>query len=241
MPYPIINKNEARAYYLSIEAALEPMPVPEPQIVHEGIEEDWDAIGETAAAMLLSLIDAQKGPAGPLNGAKFEAAAGPELHQILPSDHPAMGNPEFWIWLTATHCQEVVDLRYAGKKRSLKNFGIGGSGENLLYRLWLRAEIARGASSQGDYKLASCGDIDFWRSHIFRQRYGEVRSFTHALLQFQFPAEKGGKPRLKIDEIRDLAKHLKRARSNLLYEVMSEARAILFIESEWGKLASQSS
>ena len=42
----------------------------------------------------------------------------------------------------------------------------------------------------------------------------------------------------RLDDIRALAKHLKRARSNLMFELMSEHRASQFIENEWKRLAS---
>lgn len=234
MSYPILSKAEVRPYLLAEEEQSAEAHLPMSRLGDEGPEVDWEAIGSDIAAKLLSLLE-EHPVKSKSDGGPFEALAAPEVHKLLPS-HPALANAEFWIWLTVTHCEEVVDLRYPGK-RNLQNFGIGGAGENLLYRLWLRAEIAYEHGAKDPYELARFGDIDFWRSHLFRQGYGDVRTFARALLEFQFPAQDKRKPRLKIVQIRDLAKQLKRARSNLMFEVMTTARAAQFIESEWGRLA----
>ena len=240
MPYPILSKAEARLYLQAAEtaaAAEELTPAfPEPRIADDGSDEDWDAIATDIRAILGKLASESSGNEGEVKGGAFEAAAGPAIHSLLPEEHPALADPEFWVWLTLTHGIDVVDWRYPGK-RNLKNFGVGGSGENFLYRLWLRAEIVHSPGDSDEYKLSRVGDIDFWRSHIFRQGYGEVRPFARALVEFQFPATNGRKARLKIADIRTLAKQLKRARSNLMFEVMSETRAADFIESEWKRQA----
>ncbi|WP_019832709.1 hypothetical protein [Sphingomonas sp. PR090111-T3T-6A] len=232
MPYPILSKAEVRPYLLA-EGDNKPS-LPTPRLGDEGLDADWESIGAEVGSVLLSLLD--KHPVkSKSDGGPFEALAAPEVHKLLPS-HPALANAEFWIWLAVTHCEEAIDLRYAGK-RNLQNFGVGGAGENWPYRLWVRAEIAFDQNAKDHYALAKLGDIDFWRSHVFRQGYGDVRTFARALLEFQFPAKAKRKPRLKIAQIRDFAKHLKRARSNLMFEVMTEARATQFIESEWERLA----
>ncbi|SFJ14840.1 hypothetical protein SAMN04515648_2880 [Phyllobacterium sp. CL33Tsu] len=236
MPYPILGKKEARLYLQVCEdVAGEEMPaLPDVRQSDGGGEENWDAIAAEIVATLDKLI-VQSSVQGEVKGSAFEAAAGPMIHTLLP-EHPALADPEFWIWLALVHCLSIIDRRYPGK-RNLKNFGIGGAGENLLYRLWLRAEIAHQPTAKDAYELARFGDIDFWRSHIFRQGYGEVRHFARALVEFQFPSDRGRRSRLTIEEIRSLAKQLKRARTNLMFEVMSESRAAHFIETEWERLA----
>lgn len=241
MPYPSISKIEVRTYLLAAAATLEGQGEPQPQIpaphqCDEGADEDWDSIGSQIALKLQHLMGKCVDADGKVKGSEFEALAGPPVHQLLP-EHPALADPEFWNWLAITYCQEIVDWRY-GTKRNPQNFGVGGAAENFPYRLWLRAEVSRAEGAKDEYELARMGDVDFWRSHIFRQGYGEVRHFARALVKFQFPIAGGHKPRLKVSEIRGLAKRLKRARSNLSFEVMSEGRALRFIESEWERLAS---
>lgn len=233
MTYPILSKAEARLYLLADEGNAD---VPRPRLADDGPDIDWDSIGAELAARLLGLLD-EHPVKSKSDGGTFESLAAPVVHEFLPS-HPALSNPEFWIWLAVTHCEQVIDRRYPAK-RNPQNFGVGGAGENMLYRLWLRAEIAYDAAASDKYALARIGDIDFWRSHVFRQGYGDVRTFARALVEFQFPAHSARKPRLKIPEIRELAKRLKRARSNLLFEVMTETRAALFIASEWERIAQE--
>lgn len=234
MPYPIVSKAEARHYLVVEEGADKPF-LPQARQADDGPDLNWEALGAEIAATLLAMVDKHTTSKGKVEGSDFEAAASEEVHKRLPV-HPALADAEFWIWLALTHCEEVIERRYAGSQNA-KNFGVGGAGENLLYRLWLRAEIAYDVDAKDHYVLSRFGDIDFWRSHIFRQGYGDVRCFARALLEFQFPAKAKRKPRLKILEIRALAKHLKRARSNLFFEVMNDARAVAFIESEWVRLA----
>lgn len=246
MSYPIIARAAARTFLQSLDTDTPAEFGPEPGRADVGAEEDWETIGAEVGAKLQSLTPKFVSKDGAVQGAAFEAVAVPIVHQLLPS-HPALADPEFWVWLALTHCRVVIEWRYPPnpkepeKPRDLKNYGVGNAGENLLYRLWLRAELADKSGVQDRYELARCGDVDFWRSHIFRTDYGKVRPFVRALVDFQFPLEKDRKAQLKIAEIRALAKHLKRARTNLMFEVMTESKAAKFIAREWERLASQAS
>jgi hypothetical protein len=205
--------------------------------VDEGEEEDWDSLLADLMAKLSKFVSGDPvKKRSDSRGAEFEIKAGPVIHAHLPS-HEALADPEFWTWLAVMHGAPIINWRYENDPNA-QNFGIGSPGENLFFRMWLRAEVAYTASLSDPYELARVGDIDFWRSHIFRQSYADARSFARALLDFQFPQKAGRKPRLSIAEIRDLAKHLKRARTNLLFEVMDIKRATDFIETEWARLAS---
>jgi hypothetical protein len=237
VPYPIIKKVEARTYFVNAGEG-ERGPLPATRTCDDGDEIDWDLLCHELIKELLKIAKKHSGPSGEIDGAPFEAEASPLVHRSLP-DHQALADSEFWIWLALVHGQEILARRYSGKINP-KNFGVGSASENFFYRLWLRAEVAYDSANEDGYHLARFGDVDFWRSHIFRQGYGDVRSFSRALIQFQFPAEKRRKPRLKIEEIRALAKHLKRARSNLKFELMTEERAHRFIESQWTELSLQS-
>ncbi|TBF31492.1 hypothetical protein [Rhizobium ruizarguesonis] len=240
MPYPYFSKAEARAYLAALSvsrsAGEEPPPLPETHLNSQGAAVDWDATAEDIKVELENLM-ASIGETGKNAGSEFETPAAPVVHRLLP-EHPALADPEFWIWLAVSFGQDLVQWRY-GSIGNHSNFGIGGSGENLFYRLWLRGEIGHTPGSEDKYRLARYGDIDFWRSHIFRQSYGDARIFARAFLEFQFPVKRNGKPRLKQAEVRVLAKHLKRARSNLLFEVMSPERATRFLETEWQRLESE--
>lgn len=235
MPYPILTTTDAKRFLVALRAGESATAQPRIGTKEQGQEIDWEA---TVTRLRSALTRHRQGIGAILRlnraGARFEAVASADVHRILPSRHPALSDPEFWTWLAATQLGDIVEWRYnRSNGADMKNYGIGAAAENLLYRLWLRAELAYDADSRVPYELATFGDIDFWRSHLFRQSYAFARQFARALLKFQFP---DGRPRLKIREIRELAKRLRASRTNLLIELMDEARARRFIESEWSKL-----
>lgn len=236
MSYPALSRPEARSYLDALKLGLNPN-APAVRSVDEGEDIDWESMATDLVAKLSKLMSGEPvKKRSDARGAEFEIQAGPIVHRSLPS-HEALADPEFWTWLAVLHGGSIVRWRYENDPNP-QNFGVGSSGENLLFRIWLRAEVAHQPTASDPYELARVGDIDFWRSHIFRQSYADARAFARALLNFQFPKASDRKPRLSISEIRDLAKHLKRARTNLLFELMDSERAAGFIETEWARLAS---
>jgi hypothetical protein len=167
-------------------------------------------------------------------GPKFEAAASEVVHRNVPNDQAMLADPEFWMWLAVAHFGELIEWRYGNRPEgcNLANYGIGASGENFVYRLWLRAELGIDEDAQDRYHLARRGDVDFWRSHLFRQGYANVRTFARALIKFQYPDSQPERPRLKIAAIRELVKRLRRLRTNLLFELLAEDECIRIIEGE---------
>lgn len=236
MTYPIIENAEARAYLQSLKTENS-LDFPTTRTVDEGADHDWHSLGGDLLAKLESL--AVGGPVkkrGDPRGAEFEISAAPIVHERLPSD-PALADPRFWTWLTMTFGLGLVNWRYENKP-DLANFGAGSPVENLMFRIWLRAEVAYSPELSDPYELAKVGDIDFWRSHIFRQSYADSRTFARALINFQFPQANQRKAKLSINDIRALVKRLKKARTNLHFELMPYDRASRFIQEEWERLAS---
>jgi hypothetical protein len=171
------------------------------------------------------------------NANAFEGKASRVIHEGLALGSEVLADPEFWIWLAVTHFPDVVEWRYRyGKQDSaaqLANYGVGSRTENLLYRLWLRAELVLDEQAADRYHLASSGQIDFYRSHLFRQGYANARNFAKALLRFQYPTKANpAEPKLKLLEIRDLVKRLRRMRSNLFLEILPEEECRAVIEAE---------
>jgi len=165
-------------------------------------------------------------------GGQFEAEACVEIHKCLPFDPAMLGDHEFWTWLAVFRFRELVDWRYGGKAAPA-NFGIGNWSENLMYRLWLRADIVYKPGDKNDpYSLARRGDQDFWRSHVFRQDYGKCRSLVRALVRYQFPDSSPDSPTLNSKEIRELAKRLRRLHPTLIYECLDESAAYELVQRE---------
>jgi len=84
------------------------------------------------------------------------------------------------------------------------------------------------------YHLCKRGQIDFYRSHLFRQGYANARDFARALLRFQYPHADTAAPNLKVDQIRELVKRLRRLRANLFLEILDEDECRKVIEAELG-------
>jgi len=177
----------------------------------------------------------QRDPAG----GEFEAEACAELHRALPFDPQMLADYEWWMWLAVFHFRELVEWRHGGKtgRATLANFGIGNGSENLLYRMWLRADAGYDPTRSDPYELARRGDQDFWRSHVFRQGYGRCRSLVRALIRYQFRDGSAGYPILKTAEIRELAKRLRRLHPNVIFEYLDESTAheLIVVEAERAK------
>jgi len=235
MSYPFLSRLDARKHLDDLKVAPD-IPLKAVKTRLAGPDLNWEQIASSLHTQLEELKSAIGDPWVGGNAPKgFEYNAAKIVHLAMPN-HVALGDPEFWTWLTVSHFVDIVRWRYPNTK-NLLNFGVGTPIENLLFRAWLRGEIAFRPETTPPYALAEFGDIDFWRSHLFRQSYAEGREFAHALIAFQFPENQGGKARLTIDEIRQLAPRLKTARSNLFVEVMDKLRATRFIQAEWDKIA----
>jgi hypothetical protein len=164
----------------------------------------------------------------------FEGRAAKLVHSIIPAEPEMLGDSEFWLWLATTHFSDLVEWRYGNPRNGTKlaNYGIGSRSENLLFRLWMRAELTLDDTAEDRYHLAQVGQIDFYRSHLFRQSYANARNFARALLRFQYPGIDVTAPKLKVLEIRTLVKRLRRLRSNLFLEILAEEECRAVIEAE---------
>jgi len=167
-------------------------------------------------------------------GGDFEAKGCTEVHRALPFDPQMLGDYEWWMWLAVFRFRELVDWRHGGESgvAAPANFGIGNGSENFLYRMWLRADAGYDPTRPDPYELARRGDQDFWRSHVFRQGYGRCRSLVRALIRYQFPDGSGSNPSLKTDEIRELAKRLRRLHPNVILEYLDEGTAYEVIRAQ---------
>jgi hypothetical protein len=168
-----------------------------------------------------------------VEGNRFEAEAAPIVHIHVPNQPETLADPGFWIWLAVVHFPEIIEWRYGNPDAgaSVANYGVGARSENLIYRLWLRADLVLDENAKNPYHLAAAGQVDFWRSHLFRQGYANARDFARALLKFQYP-HSDSTPKLKIDEIRELVKRLRRLRSNLFLELLDESECLDVIKRE---------
>jgi hypothetical protein len=161
-------------------------------------------------------------------GKAFEAAACEVVHRTLPLGPDCASSPEFWAWLTLIASDgvfaELVDWRFGGYDAiKPRNYGVARQSElfeGLFARLWFRGEIAFEPDATDPYTLAKRGDIDIWRSHLFRQEFGRCQSVQRALLRYQYPDANPTKKTLSNTEIRKLVKRLRIANATLSYELL---------------------
>lgn len=232
MRYPALKSEYALE---TLEALRQGLPVDERRVLvlrgsGNDIEQVIPTITETLNEIRSKYPDQLRGKRDPA-GSAFEAEACVELHKLLPFDAQMLGDHEWWTWMTVFHFRTLVDWRYP-PLAAAANFGIGNRSENLLYRMWLRADVAYDAARGDKYELARRGDQDFWRSHVFRQGYGRCRSLVRALIRYQFPDGSNGNPTLQTDAIRELAKRLRRLHPNLIFEYLDEETAYKLVADE---------
>lgn len=240
MRYPILTSNDARQCLLAKQAGT---PIDLQHFVRmrgDGPELDTTFV-ERLSAELAGLrrgLPSQIKKRSPV-GTQFESAAAEIVHRIIPSSAEVQADQEFWVWLAVVHFASLIEWRYGadGTVADLRNYGIGSAIENFLYRLWLRADLGLDEDAADKYHLSRRGDIDFWRSHLFRQGYANTKTFAKTLIRFQYPDGSPHTPRLKIVAIRELVKRLRRARTNLVFEILDESTSMRLIDYELAAIA----
>lgn len=239
MRYPVIITTDATAYLASQRAGT-PLDLDllvktrgdKPDLVQDFVA---DLVADIAAlkARFPEGLKSQK------SANVFEAQAARAIHQRVNAEPVILADADFWLWLAVVHFEDLVEWRYGNPEggTGLANYGIGARTENLLYRLWLRAELVLDDQASDRYHLCDRGQIDFYRSHLFRQGYANARGFARALLKFQYRDPKDvALPHLKVGQIRELVKRLRRMRSNLFMEILDEAECHKVIEEQAGRI-----
>lgn len=261
MPYPIVREDAARAWWKAWseieDAATLPEP-PEEDVSPDGNDHDWPGIAQGFIEELEGLygrVDGKSKGGGAqgvlgrvrdrarriegLSNERFEAKACVIIHQALPRDE-ALADPAFWIWLATRPGLDLVRRRYPPSEKKpipdRNNFTSGNARETFYYRLWMRAELAYDHGRSDPYELAEYGDVDFWRSHVFRQMSTETGPLLAAFIAFQHPNGPDGEKRLSQGDLRDMVKYMRRAAANIMVETLNEEEAQAFVEGQWRKI-----
>jgi hypothetical protein len=239
MRYPVLSTTDASAYLLSKRVGS---PIELERLVKtrgDGTELEQNFVGDLLAD--LASVKAKYGVDGmksQKNANHFEAQAARAIHERVVVPPEILADPDFWLWMAAVHFTDIVEWRYGNPENGtgLANYGIGARSENLMYRLWLRADLVLDETAKDRYHLCRRGQIDFYRSHLFRQGYANARNFARALLRFQYPHGDVAAPFLKVEQIRELVKRLRRLRANLFVEILDEQECQRCIEDEFSRL-----
>jgi hypothetical protein len=238
MGYPTIPYDQARAWWRAWKAAGEPGNPPHTIEKTIGIDRGWLTEATTLADELLDLLKRSREGGGRDRFARFEAEAAVRIHQTLPRDHLAIADPEFWIWYAVDPGLPVVRSRYSSNKiPGVENFASANARETLFYRLWVRGEMGWRRDEADPYRLARYGDIDFWRSHVFRQKYAEHPAMLEAFARFQYPEGPDGPPHIPLTnnqiKLRTFVKRMKRIGTNVMVEFFDIDEALRLMEEEW--------
>lgn len=128
-------------------------------------------------------------------------------------------DPGFWRYLAMWEMFEFVQWR-DGENCKLESFGAGSynpTWDCVPKRMFVRARIAQEARGpEGAEALASVAGTDLWRSHILRVKTGNCPALSAALV------EAWDQDDVRTKEVRDVAKRIKRLRSNIVFELMDE-------------------
>lgn len=239
MSYPVMTTSDATAY-LNNKRAGGPLDLDRlVRVRGEGAELDLTFVGGLLSDLAsLKSTYGSDGMKSQKKANELEAEAARAIHLRVKVPVEVLGDADFWLWLAVVHFGDVVEWRYGNPANGtgLANYGIGARGENLMYRLWLRAELVNDDQADDRYHLCKRGQIDFYRSHLFRQGYANARNFARALLRFQYPHDDTAAPYLKVDQIRELVKRLRRLRANLFLEILDEQECRKVIEDEAGRV-----
>lgn len=132
-------------------------------------------------------------------------------------DACVLTDPGFWRYLAVWEMFDFVQWR-DGENCKLVSFGAGSHSPTwdcVPKRMFVRARIAFEAGAEGDWKeLAGIPGTDVWRSHVLRVKTGNSPALSAALL------EAWDAQLIRTKEVRDVAKRIKRLRSNMVFELM---------------------
>jgi hypothetical protein len=162
---------------------------------------------------------------------EFEGTLAVTLYETL-KDLPAevLTDRDFWRYMSV-RMYEFIQWR-DGETCSLESFGATGSALNwncVPLRMFNRAHVAEvgrlaAGSDQEFYGVDLPGATDLWRSHILRVLTSYSPFVVHEMLKdygnWTDRAKTLGMQRK--DAVREYAKDLRRARSNLLFEVLDD-------------------
>ena len=161
------------------------------------------------------------GDKGKDRAAHLESQLVPVIHEFMDdkSDLANVTNPGFWLWISNRaldgYFWNYIRWRYHPTNPTeipdKMNFSFQvRQSEGLLYRCWLRGQMLCGQGSKDKYNNAMRGNVDFWRSHVFRTNIGSNPQMILAMLDLIFP-EPGyrlNQKELSTTRIRNIAKQL---------------------------------
>jgi len=143
-------------------------------------------------------------------------------------------DPGFWRYLGCVEIFAFVSWR-DGEGCKLESFGAGSSfptWDCVPLRMYVRARICAASSTEDPVAVAAIAGTDVWRSHILRVKTGNAPELAVAL------AQAWGRKELTTDTVRDVAKRIRRLRSNIMFEVLDAEQATDIVAHQIAQAAS---
>jgi hypothetical protein len=143
-------------------------------------------------------------------------------------------DPGFWRYLGCVEMFGFVKWR-DGENCKPESFGAGSSfptWDCVPLRMYVRARICAESGASNYEEIASIPGTDLWRSHVLRVKTGNAPHLSVAL------AEAWKRGDLDTNSVREVAKSLKRLRSNVIFEVLDAGQAEQIIAAESAKTTS---
>lgn len=225
--YPVVRLVEAQRYVLrrqSGELGVDDRP----EFEEEGATGDETLLPAVndVADRIIDLYQSSKARfTSGIARDRFEGSLAVQLHERL-REFPAqvLTDDDFWRYLAVRGLYEFVSWRDGQSKGSpaLASFGASSPRVNydcVPFRMFVRADIASiivegGAQDMDVLDISSVAGTDLWRSHILRSQSSYSPHYVKLLLEHH---ERGVLPAAVV---RDLAKRVKRVRSNVLVEAL---------------------
>lgn len=161
---------------------------------------------------------------------ELEAKLSGEVFRVL-EDLPVtlLTDSDFWRYLSCEYFFQFTLWR-DGEGCALASFGASSSSVSfdcVPFRMFNRGLIAFTISDDmNDLDYAEIPGTDLWRSHILRVLTSYSASMTQVILDY-FEAGK-----LPTAVVREVAKRLRKARANVVFEVLDYHEAELIIKRE---------
>jgi hypothetical protein len=137
-------------------------------------------------------------------------------------------DPGFWRYLGCVEMFGFVKWR-DGENCKPESFGAGSSfptWDCVPLRMFVRARICAESGATDYDDVAAIPGTDLWRSHVLRVKTGNAPHLSVALVRAW---ERGD---LDTDSVREVAKSLKRLRSNVIFEVLDADQAAEIVSAE---------
>jgi hypothetical protein len=176
--------------------------------------------------LVLSEVKLENASSQEMSHSNFEkklTARALRFFEALPPE--AKFSPGFWSYVSF-RIADAVEWRYPpnDKEGWSKNFVSSHSHsdfiDGLLPRIVVRGLIARDSS-----KALSLSGQDFWRSHILRVKTGFSKVVSIAFAEHVVDVS------MPVSEQRIVAKRVRSARSNVIFEALDSSQAVKMLET----------